>query len=53
MKKNVIATSIVEAIIVLLIVMMAITSAYDMFTKSVQVTDSSGFKLQAISMAKE
>jgi len=53
MKKNIVATSIIEAMIVLLIVMMAITSAYDMFTKSVQVVDSSGFRLQAISMAKE
>lgn len=53
MKKNIIATSIVEAMVVLLIVMLAVTSAYDMFTKSVQVTDSNGHKLQAISMAKE
>jgi hypothetical protein len=39
--------------IVLLIVMMAVTSAYDMFSKSIKLTDSTWFKLQAISMAKE
>jgi hypothetical protein len=40
MKKNILATSIVEAMIVLLIVMMAVTSAYDMFSKSIKLTDS-------------
>jgi hypothetical protein len=53
MKKNILATSIVEAMIVLLIVMMAVTWAYDMFSKSIKLTNSTWFKLQAISMAKE
>lgn len=53
MKFNKKATSIVEAMVVLLIVMIAVTWAYDMYSKSVRVTDSSGFRLQAISMAKE
>lgn len=53
MKINKKATSIVEAMIVLLIVMMAITWSFNMFSKAIQVTDSSGFKLEAISIAKE
>lgn len=53
MKKNLNATSIIEAMVVLLIVMIAITWAYNMFSKSVKVTDSNGYKLQAIAIAKE
>ena len=53
MKKNIRATSIVEAMIVLLIVTMAITWAYSMFSQSIKVTDSNGYKIQAISIARE
>jgi hypothetical protein len=53
MKLNKKATSIVEAMIVLLIVMIAVTWAFDMFSKSIKVTDSTGYKLEAIAIAKE
>lgn len=53
MKKNILATSIVEAMVVLLIVLIAVTWAYDMFNNAIRVTDGSKNKLMAISMAKE
>lgn len=53
MKKNIRATSIVEAMIVLLIVTIAITWAYNMFSQAIKITDSNGNKLQAIAIAKE
>ena len=53
MLKNIKATSIAEAMIVLLIVLIAVSGAYQMFNNSIRVTDSSEYKLMAISMAKE
>lgn len=53
MKKNILATSIIEAMVVLLVVLMAITGAYDMFSKAIRVTDGSEHKLMAVSIAKE
>jgi Tfp pilus assembly protein PilV len=53
MKKNILATSIIEAMVVLLVVLIAITGAYDMISNAIRVTDGSEQKLIAISMAKE
>jgi Tfp pilus assembly protein PilV len=53
MKKNILATSIIEAMVVLLIVLIAVTGAYDMFSNAIRITDGSEHKLMAISMAKE
>ncbi|MCP4522662.1 MAG: hypothetical protein GY828_00420 [Candidatus Gracilibacteria bacterium] len=53
MKKNIQATSIVEAMVVLLIVTLAVTGAYNVFSRTIKLTDSNEYKLVAISMAKE
>ena len=53
MKKNISGTSIIEAMVVLLVVLIAITWAYDMFANAIRVTEWSENKLMAISIAKE
>lgn len=53
MKKSKIATSIAEAIIVLLIVVLWLTWVYNIFSQSVKLTDSVENKIQAIQIARE
>jgi hypothetical protein len=53
MKKNLLATSVIEAMVVMLVVVLWVTWAYQMFSQSVKLVDSSEFKLNAIAMAKE
>lgn len=53
MKKNILATSIAEAMVVMLVILIGITGSYQMFSQSIKTVDSSEFKIRAISMAKE
>ena len=53
MKKNLLATSVIEAMVVMLVVVLWVTWAYQMFSQSIKLVDSSEFKLNAIAMAKE
>lgn len=53
MKKNILATSIAEAMVVMLVILIGVTGSYQMFSQSIKAVDSSEFKIQAISMARE
>lgn len=46
-------TTIVEAIIVMMIISVWVIGMYDIFSRSQKLSDSSVYRLQAISMAKE
>lgn len=53
MKKNILAVSIAEAMVVMLVILIGVTGSYQMFSQSIKTVDSSEFKIRAISMAKE
>ncbi len=53
MKKNKKATSIIEAIIMILILLIGILWLFNIYTKSEQLSLSTKYKIQAIEMARE
>ncbi|MDD2907199.1 MAG: hypothetical protein PHH98_01025 [Candidatus Gracilibacteria bacterium] len=53
MKKSKIATTIVEAMVVTLIIVMGLTGVYKIYSESIKLTDSVETKIQAIQIAKE
>ena len=53
MKKNILANSIAEAMVVMLVILIGVTGSYQMFSQSIKTVDSSEYKIRAISMAKE
>lgn len=53
MKKSIKATSISEAIVVILIVVVWLTWVYNIFSQSIRLTDSVENKIQAIQIARE
>ncbi len=53
MKKSIKATSIIEAIVVLLIIVTWVTWMYTIFSKSTKLSNSTANKIQAIQIAKQ
>lgn len=53
MKKSVLWTTIVESIIVMMIIVIWVIWAYNIFSKSIDIISSTDYKLKAISIARE
>jgi hypothetical protein len=53
MKQNIKATSIIEALVVLLIVVTWVTWVYSIYTKSIKISNNAWNKITALSIAKQ